>query len=59
MTGFGNPKFEGSSGGNAGGAVTSPKSLLGGIGSKGGFGGTTRHAPFMMDQVRLLIFMRI
>lgn len=53
MTGFGNPKFEGSGVGTSGGAMTSPKSLLGGLGGKGGFGGTTmRHAPFMMDQVQ-------
>jgi hypothetical protein len=53
MTGFGNPKSEGSGGGTSGGAMTSPKSLLGGLGGKGGFGGTTmRHAPFMMDQVQ-------
>ncbi|BDA40999.1 probable AP-4 complex accessory subunit Tepsin at N-terminal half [Coccomyxa sp. Obi] len=51
MTGFGNPKLEGSTGGSTGG-VTSPKSLLGSIGGKAGFGSTTRHAPFMIDEVR-------
>ena len=50
MTGFGNPKLEGSAGASTGG-VTSPKSLLGSIGGKAGFGSTTRHAPFMTDEV--------
>ncbi|CAL8466715.1 g6251 [Coccomyxa elongata] len=50
MTGFGNPKLEGSAGSSTGG-VTSPKSLLGSSGGKAGFGTTTRHAPFMIDEV--------
>lgn len=59
MTGFGNPKLEGSAGGSTGG-VTSPKSLLGSIGGKAGFGSTTtRHAPFMIDEVREKIMLSL
>lgn len=48
MTGFGNPRYEGSSSGGTGSAVTSPKSLLSSIGNKAGFG---NNAPFMRNQV--------